>query len=264
MAQKTFTNPVLLAVLNTVTLAFMLWANYWANSGAMNGNSVGQISRQYDNLFTPASYAFSIWGIIFLGLFAFVINQWVQVAKGKTTEVQQAGIWFAATNILNGLWTIIWLSEMPGLSVIIMLLLLTSLTILVIRLNMEKWDAPMKIIGWTWWPIAIYYGWIVLATVANISAWLVSINWQFLFGEVAWTIIMIVVAVTVYVFLIATRNLRESALVGIWGLYAIVSKQIDLHPSIAYTAIGGIVVLGIFCSIHAFNNRSTLPFIGSK
>ncbi|MEQ8549754.1 MAG: hypothetical protein RIC03_17710 [Cyclobacteriaceae bacterium] len=254
-------NKYLLPFINSVTLAFTLWANYWANSGAMNGHTVGEISRQYNSLFTPAGYAFSIWGIIFLGLIALVINQWIQVANGRDAEVNRAGIWLAVVNLLNGSWTIVWISEMPGLSVVIMLLLLLSLTILVIKLDMEKWDAPMRIITWTWWPIAIYYGWIVLATVANVSAWLVSIQWQFLFSEVSWTIIMILIATAVFLFLIATRNLREAAGAGIWGLYAIVSKQIDANPSIAYTAIAGMIILIVACGIQAYQNRATLPFI---
>jgi len=257
-------NKYLLPFINSVTLAFTLWANYWANSGAMNGNTVGEISRQYNSLFTPAGYAFSIWGIIFLGLIALVINQWIQVAKSHEAEVNRAGIWLAIVNVLNGIWTIVWISEMPGLSVVIMVLLLLSLTILVIRLDMEKWDAPMKIIAWTWWPIAIYYGWVVLATVANISAWLVSLQWQFLFSDVTWTIVMILVAVVVYVFLIATRNLREAAVAGIWGLYGIVSKQMEANPNIAYTAIFALIILIIVCGLQAYQSRATLPFIHKK
>lgn len=249
-----------LPIINTLTLAFTLWANYWANSGAMNGQSVGEISRQYNSLFTPAGYAFSIWGIIFLGLILFVINQWLQVAKREAHEVNKASYWFALTNILNGLWTIVWISGLPGMSVIVMLLLLLSLTILIIKLDMERWDAPTKIIVWTWWPIAIYYGWIILATVANISAWLVSINWHFLFDDNIWTIIMIAVAVCVYIFLVEKRNLRESAAVGVWGLAAIVYKQYETHPAIAYAAIAGILALSVICARHAYVNRITLPF----
>jgi hypothetical protein len=40
-----------------------------------NGTTIGEISSRYVNLFTPASYAFAIWGIIFLALLAYGIFQ---------------------------------------------------------------------------------------------------------------------------------------------------------------------------------------------
>ena len=54
------------AVINMVVIIATITWNYVINSIGINGNTIREISSQYSNLFTPASYAFSIWGIIFL------------------------------------------------------------------------------------------------------------------------------------------------------------------------------------------------------
>ena len=56
------------AVLNLViALAVIAW-NGLSNTGVIGDKTVGDVSDDLNNLFTPAGYAFSIWGIIFLGL----------------------------------------------------------------------------------------------------------------------------------------------------------------------------------------------------
>jgi hypothetical protein len=259
-------NQQLKLILNTLTLCGTLFVNYWFNSGAFNGKTVGDISDKYENLFTPADYAFIIWGFIYLWLLAFVGYQWYAWLKRKDdTALNQTGIWFMLANIANGTWVIVWLNESIGLSVIIMLFLLLSLIMLVLRLNMERWDAPLFTIAFVWWPICWYIGWIILATVANISAYLTSIGWNGgPFSEEAWTIIMIIVATIVYLFLIFTRNMREASLIGIWGLIAIAVKQWGVHPDIVYTAIGAAVILLIASSYHGYKNRATAPFVKWK
>ncbi|MEL6135648.1 MAG: tryptophan-rich sensory protein, partial [Bacteroidota bacterium] len=59
-------NKKVLSILNLLmTLTFIGW-NALSSSAGINGNTVGSLSAAYFNLFTPAGYAFSIWGIIFL------------------------------------------------------------------------------------------------------------------------------------------------------------------------------------------------------
>ena len=254
-------NQHLKLILNTLTLFGTLFVNYWANTGAYNGKTVGDISDKYENLFVPADYAFIIWGFIYLWLLAFVGYQWYAWLKHKDDEaLNKTGIWFMLANIANGAWVLVWLNEQIGFSVVIMLVLLLSLIMLVLRLNMERWDAPLFTIVFVWWPICWYIGWIILATVANISAYLTSTGWHGgPVSEQGWAIIMIIVAAIVYLFLILTRNMREASLVGIWGLIAIAYKQWDIHPGIVYTAISAAVVLFIAASYHGYKNRQTSP-----
>jgi hypothetical protein len=236
--------------------------NSLQGSEVFNGTTVGEVSAKYETLFTPAGYAFAIWGIIYLLLILFVTYQWfVWFKRKEDRELKQISWWFAVGNLANGLWVVAWLNEQMGLSVLLILILLFSLIQLTIRLRLEIWDAPLRIIAFVWWPVCIYLGWVIVATVANISVFLVSIGWQGGFlQEQVWTIIMIVAATTIYLLLIKTRNMREAAVVGIWALVAIAVKQWHLNIEIVIAALTASAILFVTVAVHGFRNRKTSPF----
>ncbi|MEE4286518.1 MAG: hypothetical protein V2I31_10225 [Mariniphaga sp.] len=251
-----------LLLINTLTLIFALVMNSLQGSEVFNGTTVGEVSAKYETLFTPAGYAFAIWGIIYLLLILFVTYQWfVWFKRKEDRELKQISWWFAVGNLANGLWVVAWLNEQMGLSVLLILILLFSLIQLTIRLRLEIWDAPLRIIAFVWWPVCIYLGWVIVATVANISVFLVSIGWQGGFlQEQVWTIIMIVAATTIYLLLIKTRNMREAAVVGIWALVAIAVKQWQLNIEIVIAALTASAILFVTVAVHGFRNRKTSPF----
>jgi hypothetical protein len=236
--------------------------NSLQGSEVFNGTTVGEVSAKYETLFTPAGYAFAIWGIIYLLLILFVTYQWfVWFKRKEDRELKQISWWFAVGNLANGLWVVAWLNEQMGLSVLLILILLFSLIQLTIRLRLEIWDAPLRIIAFVWWPVCIYLGWVIVATVANISVFLVSIGWQGGFlQEQVWTIIMIVAATIIYLLLIKTRNMREAAVVGIWALVAIAVKQWQLNIEIVIAALTASAILFVTVAVHGFRNRKTSPF----
>jgi hypothetical protein len=62
--------------LNLITLIAVIFANILAGSTTLIGGKVtAQISDENLTLITPAGYIFSIWGIIYILLAVFVINQ---------------------------------------------------------------------------------------------------------------------------------------------------------------------------------------------
>ena len=253
---------IILLLFNTVSLAFALVMNGLAGSGVFNGKSVGDVSAQYDTLFAPAGYAFAIWGVIYLLLILFVGFQWFAWLKRKDdTELKQTGIWFGVSSLANGLWIVAWLNESLGISVLLIVILLCSLIVLTGRLRLEIWDAPLRIIAFVWWPIVIYMGWIVVATVANIAAFLVSINFDPGFISAStWTIVLIMAAVFIYFFLVLYRNMREAAVVGVWAFIAIAVRQWQVHEGIVIAAVAGAgILLAVICW-HGFKNRKTSLF----
>jgi hypothetical protein len=250
------------AIVNLAVLVLIIFWNYWVNAKGLEGNTVSSLSADYINLFTPASYAFSIWGLIFMALFAqaiFFISRAFSTSK-DSDFLSQIGPYLIMANIGNGLWVYMWLMEHTGLSVVVMLGILASLLITILNTNMERWDAPRPIIVWVWWPIAIYSGWIAVATIANISAYLAKAGWTGGIPEATWAIAMIIIAVILNLFMIATRNLREFASVGVWALIAIAVRHWGSLPSIQWTALIGAIVLLIAINIHGYQNRKTAPF----
>jgi hypothetical protein len=253
-----------LQVLNGIAFVSMIFINYLSNTGLINGNTNATVSQAYENLFTPAGYAFSIWGIIYLLLLGFVIYQGLGLfSKAKDNVLAaQVGWWFVISCIANSMWLFAWLHEELWLSVLIMLVLLFSLAKIVLRTNMERWNAPFKTILFLWWPFCIYIGWISVALIANMSAYLTKVGWDgFGLSEVFWTITMIVIAGILNLFVTWNRNMREFALVGVWALGAIAVANWKENEDIVYSALAVGLLLVISSTLHTFRNWRMLPFL---
>jgi hypothetical protein len=247
-----------LQISNIVALLVTVFVNYLSNAGVFNGNTMASVSNEYQNLFTPAGYAFSIWGIIYISLAGFVIYQSRGLFNNKQPDpdVFNIGWLFVLTCVANCLWIIAWLYDYTGVSVLIMCALLFFLIQIILNTRMEMELISFKKVALLWWPFALYTGWILLALVANVAAFLTKIEWNRLgLSEVTWTLIMITVAGLIYLYLTWTRNLRESAMVGIWGLIAVAVANWDNEQTIAYYAIVMSVILFISNGIHGYQNK---------
>ncbi|WP_394906496.1 tryptophan-rich sensory protein [uncultured Mesonia sp.] len=256
--------PKLLAVFNFISVLIAIATSYFTQAFKLNGNTIGSLSKQpeYANLFTPAGYAFAIWGLIYLSLLAFTVYHLIRVFKQDKIEnfLLQTGGKLILANLATSAWVVAWLYEYTAISVVLMFIALVALLRIVVTTRMEVWDAPLPIIAFNWWPICLYAGWLSVASIANTAAFLVKIDWQpFIFNEVQYTLMMIIVATIINLAMIFYRNMREFAAVGIWALVAIYFKQIDNQDSIAYTALIGAIVIALYAAYHGFKNRKTNP-----
>ncbi|WP_213520823.1 hypothetical protein [Nonlabens sp.] len=265
----------LTSILNVLSVILLIAWNAYANTGNYNGKSVGELSAEYDNLFTPASYAFSIWGVIFLMLTVFgIYGVYVSFSKKHQTEkkeyttdvIKTTSPWFLAANIFCGLWVALWLDEHIAASVVMMLGILFCLLMCVRQLDMEIWDAPFPIIAFVWWPLCLYSGWISVATIANIAAWLNGTYEIAVETQVVVTLLMIVIAFVINSLMIWKRNMREFALVGVWALVAIFVRfqsetLLDASSAqlISYTSLGFAIALFIQTVVHGAMNAKTNP-----
>lgn len=249
---------------NGVALVSTVFVNYLSNTGAINNTTIGERSDGINSLFTPAGYAFTIWGLIYLLLFAFVIFQGRSLFnKDKQDDfVEKVGIWFIVSCIANIAWVFLWLYGFTGLSCIAMLVMLFCLIQIILRNRMEIWDAPAKIIVFLWWPFVIYAGWISVALIANVATYLIEIDWdRFGLSEQTWTIIMIIIATILNILVVIKRYMREFAMVGVWALIAIAVKNFEIETNIAYIAITCAVIIFIVAGIQSFKYRKSNPFM---
>lgn len=251
-----------LALINLFSVVLVIAVNYISQAIRINETTIGEVSNEYFNLFTPASYAFAIWGLIFLALVAYGIFQ-VRRAffSDKQSEfIEQTGYWFLVANLLNCTWVFAFAYGYTGLSVLIMLGILGSLIKIILNTNMERWDAPIGIIAFAWWPICLYSGWIAVATIANVSAYLTKIGWDgFGIGDQEWTIIMIAVATLLNIIMVWKRNMREFAIVGVWSLIAIFVRHRNSIDTLANMALACSIILFVIIAIHGYRNRKTNP-----
>lgn len=232
------------AIANTIVLVLVIYWNYYANAQGINENSVGSLSDQYSNYFTPSGYAFSIWGLIYIAL---TINAvYLLRCAFRNTEAELISIMsplLIVANIGNAIWIWLWLTERTGLSVLIMLLILVSLLANVIRLKLGVSETSIGIKRWAWWPASLYAGWITVATVANVSAYLAKINWQFGLHEMNWAITMIIIATAIYAFVLIKRNMITFSLVGVWAIVAIAMKHWNTVPILPWVALSCAAIL---------------------
>lgn len=256
-----------LAIFNFLSVILVITVNYVSQAIRINETTIGEVSNKYFNLFTPAGYAFAIWGLIFLGLLAYGIFQVrsAYFSQKKSEFIDQTGYWFIIANLLNCSWVFAFAYDFTGLSVLIMLGILFSLIKIIVNTNMERWNAPFATIAFIWWPICIYSGWIAVATIANVSAYLAKLKWDGGFlSEVSWTIIMIVVATILNLIMIYKRNMREFAAVGIWALFAIYIRHQNDYQNIAKTALAGCVLILIAIFWSAYKGRKTSLVLNSN
>ena len=251
-----------LQIVNGVALVSTVIMNYLSNTGLMNNTTIGKISDGLQTLFTPASYAFSIWGVIYLLLlgFGFYQGRSLFVKVRDDDFILRIGYWFVVSCIANSCWIVSWVYGYTGGSCFFIGLLLLSLLKIVWNNRMELWDAPISVVVFLWWPFVIYSGWVTVASIANVSTYLVKIDWDgFGMSPAMWTIIMIVVATMINLVITWKRNMREFALVGAWALIAIGVANQDTEIIVAYASFVAAGVLLLSSVFHAFKNRALHP-----
>jgi hypothetical protein len=247
--------------LNISTFIVMILLNVLGAMGKLNGVTVAQVSDQYATLLTPAGYAFIIWSFIYLLLIAFLVFQWKSHQEGHDEySLEPAGIWFALSNVFNTLWVIAWVNAWIGFSLLLIIGLFVSLFQLVLRLRLETWDAPARIIFFVWWPICIYMGWVTLATGLNFATWLRAIfdSPQFFSGEF-WAILALAALTSIYMLWTQLRNMREASLVAVWGMVAIAVNQWHTSKVVSLFALVCCVLVLAVAAEHALRNKATWP-----
>lgn len=210
----------------------------------INGQTTGAISDSYPNLFVPAGVTFTIWSVIYTLLAIYVVYQFssVRSRQSKVSEntLTEVNKYFIASSVINVMWILTWHYEILWLSVVLMLGLLASLIKVNLLLRDEKtsikdrWFIPA--------PFSIYFGWITVATVANITTWLVSAEWDgFGLRPAVWMVAVLMVAAIIG---ITTMYRQRDWLYGsviIWAFAGILLKHLSTdgwdgrYPSVIIT-----------------------------
>ena len=234
------TNRIIMIITLIVTLA----VNFLANALPLNGLTTGEVSDQFPILFVPAGYVFSIWGLIYLALVAFVI--YAVTRKGRADErIDRIAWWFGAANLFNAAWIFFWHYLQFPLTMVAITGLLVSLIAIYLRLRvgLEKWPLAEKLLVDT--PFSIYLGWATVAVVANAAQVLYTLGWRGgPLSEPLWTVIMLGVASLLGVLMIFLRKEVAYPLVLVWAFVGIWVKHGNT-PLVATTALVMAIVLAV-------------------
>lgn len=225
------------AVLGNIAL------NYYANARPFNGQSMGTVSAQYPTLLTPAGYAFSIWGLIFLSLTAYAV--WQLLPAQRTNPVPDAIAQpLTLASVATAAWVVLFAYELILLSVATMLVILGALVVVYGRTRRRVLDH--KASRWVSGPFALYLGWISVATAVNVTIGLQQLGWRTA-ENVSVLLTLAVLAVVVTLGLLLSRQFLDAvpALVVAWALVALWVARRGEYPELAWAALAGAVVAGV-------------------
>ena len=250
-----------IVVLVSAVLAVVLAA---VGSGAFGGTSVadaagGALSATATTV-APATTAFSIWSVIYLGLIAYAVYQ-VLPAQRATTRHRRLGYWVAASMLLNAGWLFaavqlgsVWLAAAV---IVVLVLVLARIFVICFHTASGGWVDAIVTDG----TLGLYLGWVSVATVANIAAALVDSGFDgFDFTAGFWSAVVLGFAALVGVALaFAGRGRIAPALSLSWGLAWIAVGRLTGEPENAVAGVAAIVasavVLVVTIAVRAARGR---------
>jgi len=225
-----------------VGVVLTLLVNYLATAGVLNDVTPPEISDALLTKFTPANYAFSIWGIIYAFVIGFAIYQ---ALPSQRDNPKLAGVreLFIASCGLNSVWTFAWHYEFYSLSLILMVGILLTMIGIYVRAGIGKpangWGERL----WVHLPFSLYLSWIAVATIANAASVFAYYGWSaFGVSDSLWSAIMIAIAAIVGAAVLWKRANAAYAAVYVWAVFAITARYTN-ETLITVAAYAGIVIV---------------------
>jgi len=242
---------LILSILNLLGFLGTVAVNALANVLPINNITTGALSDLYPNLFVPAGLTFAIWGLIYVLLGIFVIYPLIPSVRRdpqKVDFVQKIGPLFFISCLANIGWIFAWHYQILPLSLIFMLILLGCLLFIYLRLNVGKSETTRAERYFAHLPFSVYLGWITIATIANVTALLVNINWNtWGLSEQFWAVAVIIVGIAIALSMLFTRKDIYYSLVVDWALLGILLKRLSVttvpDQSVVIVTIVGLVLI---------------------
>jgi len=245
--------------INGILLVLTLIVNAMGAIGVINGLSQKEISDMYQTLITPAPSTFSIWSVIYTFLIISII---VMIIKNKDSyygrAIDEISSLFWLSCALNIVWIISFSYNLIGLSTIFIFAFLIVMVLIVERIGKIQTKNRFLL------PITfgLYSGWLFIATVVNIAAWLVKIEWGGLgISAEIWASVILLVAVGLTLIVILKTKNAIFPLPIAWAYFGIYNfllapegfqGKYSLLPNIAL--IGIVLLIGL-AAIQFYKNK---------
>jgi len=241
-------------ILTVVCLVLALVVNRLATALPLGGRSTVELSALYPNLIVPIGATFSIWGLIYL---AVMVWTGIQFLPSRAPLARAIAIPFALTSVFNASWLVLWHYQWVTPSLLIMIALLTVLVRLQNVLRVRRvlgGDEPGG--GLARLAFGMYTGWVLVATVVNITVYFVYLGWT---GAGGWdrllALALIPVAAGIGIGLIRFFRNPWIGFTVAWALGGVALNRWTDHPDIAWTAVAFAVVVALVAMSHPFIGR---------
>lgn len=214
------------------------------------GLSQAEFAADGNQTLRVAGYAFSIWGLIYLGLIAYALRQALP-QTGESAFLGRFG-WPSATAFVGiGLWIVVAAMNLKAASVVIIFASLLALLVpfllnagLVRTLGASERDRWLGV-----WPLAALTGWLTIASPLNLIT--VATAYEALpsiLSPTGWAVAAVLVTSLVAVAVTARIRTLAYPLPIAWGLIGAFVAEQERNPTLAFTALAAalaIVVAGV-------------------
>lgn len=247
-------NAKLMNIVSAVSFLIALILNGLANILPINGLETGVISDTYANYFAPIGLTFSIWAVIYTVLAIYVGWRLKHIQDNVETPMNRhlfkIDIAFTISSLANAGWILAWHYLQFPLSLVLMLILFASLVYINLTFRGD--------LGLTTIPFRIYFGWITVATVANVTTMIVadanSYRWIWNGGEVSQQILTtIILVITILIGVLTTIRQRDAyyGAVIVWALFGIFLRHTVNLPSFGINGIANTALIGVILAFFA-------------
>lgn len=209
------------------------------------GLSASEFASQGDRTLRAAGYAFSIWGLIYVGLAAFAIYQ-LRPSRGPAGLSRRLAAPAAVASAACGAWIIASAADWRWATVLIISVGAAAIILGLWRAVPTTAAADRGERLLVLWPLALLAGWLTAAAALN---WITVLTAEGMVTPAASTAVAIagVAAALVLAAVVTWRTrLAPYAAAVVWALIAIwVAEREEGRPLVAYLALGGAVGLAL-------------------
>lgn len=194
-------------------------------------------------LVAPGGGAFAIWSLIYFGLLAYAVWQFLP-AQRTAERHRRLGPWVSASLLLNAAWILSIQFDLLWLSVPIIAALLVVL-VMAFRITLSLRPGSTNDALVTDGTIGLYLGWVCVATIANIAALLVAAGFDgFGLPPETWAVGLVTVGGLLGIGLAVWDHGRLAPALSLcWGLAWIAVARLTDEPASVVTGVAAIIAV---------------------
>ena len=218
------------------------------------GLDQGEFAAQGDQTLRVAGYAFSIWGLIYIGILAYAVRQ-VLPQTGESDMIRRFAIPSIVAFVGIGAWIV---AAAADARIATLVLIFASLIALLVPLVVHggliralgKGDRDRWLVAW---PLGLLAGWLTVAAPLNLITVLTAENaLPLALAPTGWAMLAIVVVVALTLFVTARTRLLAYPLPVAWGLLGAFVAEQTRNPLLGFFALGAALLVLVVSLVRVF------------
>jgi len=202
----------------------------------------GAISDANNNPVTPAGYAFSIWGLIYLACLALAVYQLLPRQRGRAVH-RRTGWWLVGAFAASAAWVPVFSTRIIWISQIILVGLVACLAVAVTRLTASGPAGSFAERALLRLPVAVYLGWALLASAAGFATTFRSLGMPPRAGWVTAVSLLLVATATAACVYVVTRQTATAGFTFTAGWALVGIAVATTEPSVRWFSLVALLVV---------------------